>query len=552
MCKQDEVVLMKVAAENYRHRKTALLQHVGKEIVLRWSEEDNDLAFGEWTSDLRIAVIAKFIDRTQEFMLRFKCGYDKIVSCDALVELLEESAALLRAKKVKIVKSLREAKSEWTEGSMPNAISEIEGADEGTHLEKANDEDLEAALKHHFSATNAMEEEGKLARQRQGVFNMQQLEAMAARKLQDRDLALLQQQQDATKETEQTARERILFKKAQEQAMERINQARDAESATVEAAHKHSKEGEERIANDLALHKVRSDNAILMQMCAENAQYLRDVAPLSADLATHEMGVGNARKEDEERAREKDVAEQVSHELAKEHLVAEQRATDLAMQNMHADNEQKEEDERARAKQVAEHVANELAMQKAREENAQKEEAERLREKEVAEQVAHELARQKIREENALKEEEDRALAQHEPEQVAHELGMQKAREENALKENAERLREKQVSEQVAHELALQKTREDNALKEQAERVRAKQVAEHEAHELEMQKAREENALKEDAERLRERKVAEQVVHALAMQKTCEENALPEEGDPRRRSMRPTTWNFNKTQTQLK
>ena len=35
MCKEDEVIVMKVAADNYRNQKLALQQHVNKEIVLR-------------------------------------------------------------------------------------------------------------------------------------------------------------------------------------------------------------------------------------------------------------------------------------------------------------------------------------------------------------------------------------------------------------------------------------------------------------------------------------------------------------------------------------
>jgi hypothetical protein len=41
MCKADEVVSMKIAAENYLHKKTALLQHVGKDLMLRWTQEDS-------------------------------------------------------------------------------------------------------------------------------------------------------------------------------------------------------------------------------------------------------------------------------------------------------------------------------------------------------------------------------------------------------------------------------------------------------------------------------------------------------------------------------
>jgi hypothetical protein len=94
LCKVDEVVSMKLAAENYRNKKTSMLGHVGKQLVVPWTEEDSDLSFIELSSELRIATVTKFVAHTQEFMLRYKCGYEKLVPVDELLLLYDASTLL--------------------------------------------------------------------------------------------------------------------------------------------------------------------------------------------------------------------------------------------------------------------------------------------------------------------------------------------------------------------------------------------------------------------------------------------------------------------------
>jgi hypothetical protein len=123
MCKVDEVVTMKLAAENYRNKNTALLDHVGKQLVVQWTEEDSDLSFNEWSSDLRIGVVTQFVAHTHEFMLRFKCGYEKLIPDDELVLLYDASESLKQNKKVKVQKQVRKAEEEWADkGAAPAEI----------------------------------------------------------------------------------------------------------------------------------------------------------------------------------------------------------------------------------------------------------------------------------------------------------------------------------------------------------------------------------------------------------------------------------------------
>ncbi len=164
-------------------------------------------------------MIAKFVVRTQEFILRFKCGYEKMVSCDALMELLEESEAFICAKKVKVVKSFGVAKREWTEVGSPKGKLPTAEAQEDPMVDDGNADESQAALIQNLAATQAMEI-------------------------------------------------------AQQQAIERKNKAREAQLAAAVTGQMQSNEHEHQQVEELALQQLHEDNARMLKMREENAHAL--------------------------------------------------------------------------------------------------------------------------------------------------------------------------------------------------------------------------------------------------------------------------------------
>jgi hypothetical protein len=109
----EEIVKMKADAENLRLKRLSMEEQLGKQLVLSWTEEDQALSLSDWDNDLRIGVVRTYIVPTEEFMIRFKCGYEKHVSADALIGLVEENNTFLAAKRVKTKRSVAVANKEW-------------------------------------------------------------------------------------------------------------------------------------------------------------------------------------------------------------------------------------------------------------------------------------------------------------------------------------------------------------------------------------------------------------------------------------------------------
>jgi hypothetical protein len=555
MCKADEVVAMKIAAENYRHKKTALLQHVGKDVAVCWSQEDQDLSFGDWASELRIAVVSKFIVQTQQFMLRFKCGYEKIVGADELMTLFEDSESFVNATKVKIVNSLRLAKNEWKTNGTEKEQSML-AASLAVPL-------LQAGTSDQLRETVVKDNQLKLAKQRQSVLDMQQLEASAARQLQENVLSRLQREQDEaaekvrqqiqiqkcakeaengatvtaqTTEGDEIARERMLFKIAQEQASARIAEARNimeenaqarkiveenaqtlqnaAKAAEEEAnvaaqqqrleedARTNANQEAERLAHAQALLKLKEANemaekdAELRKIREEHEQVLkeaREAAEKEANIAAQLQ----QQLEEDARTKARQEAEQVAHAKA-----AQLEA------NLVAKQQQLEEDARAKAKHEADVVAHEQAMLKQREdkEQAQKDaETRKIREEQeqtlTAAREAAQLEALLVARQQQLKE-DARAKAKQESEQLAHEQAMRKLKEDK---------------EQAQKEAALQKIREE----EELARQEATAAAQAEAIVLAQQKQ-----LEVEKEQARLQQEVEHEAHLKAMQKRWDDNRL--------------------------
>ena len=114
-CNSDEVLQMKEKHFTTRQQMLPLREKVGSQLTVLWYDEDKDLSLSDWEGDIRICEITKHLAAQDQFVLRFKCGYEKIVSALALLQLVADSEAMISSKKFKTKKSVLDANNEWKE-----------------------------------------------------------------------------------------------------------------------------------------------------------------------------------------------------------------------------------------------------------------------------------------------------------------------------------------------------------------------------------------------------------------------------------------------------
>ena len=162
---------------NILRLKTAALQaQVGHQLTVQWTNDDNHLSMTTWAGDLRICEVTRYLAAQKKYVLRFKCGYEKIVDALPLIQMVESSAEFMASKKVKTKKGVVEATQEWedelsTKCTIPNADAQC--ATLSTVVVG-----IDAAK---FAETEArLLREQKELHQRASVLRMQQEEATAA------------------------------------------------------------------------------------------------------------------------------------------------------------------------------------------------------------------------------------------------------------------------------------------------------------------------------------------------------------------------------------
>jgi hypothetical protein len=181
-CNTEEVVLMLHAAEAFRLKRHALEQQLGKQLVLLWSTEDSDLSLTDWDNEYRVCLLQKYIASTQEFVLRFKCGYNKIVNGNDVVQLADASDALYASTRTKTQRSIATANLEWgnTEenGGPTRFVVDVDSSSKVQGVEY----DIRAALAKRLEQKKAQEEALKLKtqKQRDNVLRLEGEHAAAA------------------------------------------------------------------------------------------------------------------------------------------------------------------------------------------------------------------------------------------------------------------------------------------------------------------------------------------------------------------------------------
>ena len=117
------------AAEVFRCKRHGLEKQLGKQLVVAWSTEDSDLSLTDWDEDVRVCVLQKYIASTQQFVLRYKCGYTKILDGDLVVQLVYASEAFYASSKAKTKRSVAKANLEWgnTEANLEHTRVAVQG-----------------------------------------------------------------------------------------------------------------------------------------------------------------------------------------------------------------------------------------------------------------------------------------------------------------------------------------------------------------------------------------------------------------------------------------
>ncbi len=143
---------MKQAEATQRERKGRLEQLVGTQLIVKWTLEDQDLSLSDLSLrlPLRICKATKFIAATHQFVLRFKCEYEKIVEEEELFALLKACTATKERAKVRRYTQLhiRDAESEWENGTtgMQGEMPDLE-QDQRAAAEERRRQELAKILK---------------------------------------------------------------------------------------------------------------------------------------------------------------------------------------------------------------------------------------------------------------------------------------------------------------------------------------------------------------------------------------------------------------------
>ena len=112
-CNSEDVAEMKEHYNELRQKIAALQHHIGRTLTVLWTSEDKNLSRSDWEGEIRICEVTTYRASQEVFVLRFSCGYEKIVGGIELIQVVEDSEALTTSKKVTTKKSVFLANTEW-------------------------------------------------------------------------------------------------------------------------------------------------------------------------------------------------------------------------------------------------------------------------------------------------------------------------------------------------------------------------------------------------------------------------------------------------------
>ena len=261
-CNREEVEEMKEQYNILRLKTVALQTQVGRQLTVQWTDEDSDLSMTTWAGDVRICEVTRYLAAQKKYVLRFKCGYEKIVDALPLIQMVESSADVMASKKVKTKKGVVQATQEWEQDISTKCT--IPNADERCATVPALVVDIDAA---NFAETEArLLREQKELQQRASVLRMQQEEATATalalqakaaaeksqKKKEDDDALAYAEQERLRKESEAATATAIALQ--EKEAAETLQKKKENDDALAFAAQEQlRKESEASTATALAL-----------------------------------------------------------------------------------------------------------------------------------------------------------------------------------------------------------------------------------------------------------------------------------------------------------
>jgi hypothetical protein len=78
-------------------------------------KEDSDLSITEWTPDLRVCLVSKYLQNVRQAVLQFKCGYKTFVTAEVFYDLGEESLRFHQCTQEEVRDSVQVAMQEWSD-----------------------------------------------------------------------------------------------------------------------------------------------------------------------------------------------------------------------------------------------------------------------------------------------------------------------------------------------------------------------------------------------------------------------------------------------------
>ena len=349
-CDTDELGDWKAQADDFRGKKDIIAKQVGKELIVRWTEEDSRRSMTAWHNEFRTCVVTKFIACQQEFVLQYKCGYAKTVECEDFIHMLDESTELAACSKKRVYNKILDARAEKCTQKTAAIPEEIPAGPAYTVIPNVEPHTNHDARK--------SEEAAKIQRQRDAMFRMQQDEGVAARNLQDVDALV----GGTTVDSE------VLSKETQDELQRLANVVALKTRAVANATEALQKQAEDRASNanahDLLVAETARVQAAALHEANENA--LQAVAALQKAKADA-LEKANAYAHQKANADRLLVAETARLQVA----AALQKANEDAVQKANDEALQKANDEALQAA-AAQQKANEEAVLKATEEALQK------------------------------------------------------------------------------------------------------------------------------------------------------------------------------------
>ncbi len=91
LCSTADLGEMRISWLEYRDKYSRLRMEIGKELTVQWTAMDETTCLQGSKMTLRNCTILMFLPAVNKYVLRYRCGHEKMVSEEELVHLVGES-----------------------------------------------------------------------------------------------------------------------------------------------------------------------------------------------------------------------------------------------------------------------------------------------------------------------------------------------------------------------------------------------------------------------------------------------------------------------------